>query len=152
MPIPWAYSHATKDWRAFLSDAKEQMNLDSDNSAYTAVQGVLLTFRRRLTTEQGLAFADVLPAVLRAIFVSRWDIGMPSAPFNDRPALIAEVKALRPDHNLTPDHVLEAVAWALRRHVDQGDLDRILADMPSGAAEFWNVDVADPRELERRIT
>ena len=134
MPIPWAYSHATKDWRAFLSDAKEQMNLDSDNSAYTAVQGVLLTFRRRLTTEQGL------------------DIGMPSAPFTDRPALIAEVKALRPDHNLTPDHVLEAVAWALRRHVDQGDLDRILADMPSGAAEFWNVDVADPRELERRIT
>ncbi len=152
MPMPWAYRHATKDWMAFLADAKERLGLESDNTAYTAVQGVLLTFRRRLTVEQGLAFADILPAVVRAIFVHRWDAGAPPVPFGPRAALTAEVKALRPDHNLTPDHAIEAVAWALRRSVDQGDLDRVLAGLPPGAADYWQVEVSDPKELDRRIT
>ncbi|MGB5556918.1 MAG: DUF2267 domain-containing protein [Paracoccaceae bacterium] len=152
MPMPWAYRHATKDWMAFLVDAKERLGLESYNMAYTAVQGVLLTFRRRLTVAQGLAFADLLPAVLRAIFVYHWDAGAQPVPFGPRAALTAEVKALRPDHNLTPDHAIEAVAWALRRTVDQGDLDRFLATLPPGAAAFWQVEARDPKELDRRIT
>ena len=152
MPMPWAYRHATKDWTAFLTDAKQRLGLESDNMAYTAAQAVLLTFRRRLTVEQGLAFADVLPAVLRAIFVHRWNASTQPVPFGPRAALTAEVKALRPHHNLTPDHAIEAIAWALRRSVDQGDLDQVLARFPPGAADYWHVDVADPTELERQIT
>ena len=152
MPMPWAYRHASKDWQSFLADAKDRLGLDSDNSTYTAIQGVLLVFRRRLTVQQGLAFADILPAVLRAIFVYCWDVDDKPRPFADRDTLTAEVKALRPDHNLTPDNAIEAVAWALRRQVDQRDLDKLLSTFPMGAAEFWHVEVDDPRELERRIT
>ncbi len=152
MPMPWTYRHATKDWQAFLADARDRLGLDSDNTTYTAVQGVLITFRHRLSAAEGLAFADILPAVLRAIFVYRWDIGAAPVPFAARDVLTAEVKALRPDHNLTPNHAIEAVAWALRRHVDQRDLDRVLANLPVGAVAYWHVDVADPKDLERRIT
>lgn len=152
MPLPTAYRHATKDWRAFLDDAKEALGLESDNMAYTAVDGVLQVFRRRLTVQQGLAFADVLPAVLRAIFVHDWDIAAPPLPFAPRADLTREAQLVRPHHNLTPDHAIAGVAWALRRHVRQADLDRVLAALPEAARAYWHVDVADPGELARRIT
>ncbi len=151
MPMPWAYRHASKDWAAFLEDAKEKLGLTSDNAAYTAVEGVLRAFRRRLSYDEGLAFAQILPAVLRAIFVADWHPEVPPPPFAARAELAREAMALRPNHNLTPPHAIEAVAWALRRSVDQAALDRVLARLPEGAVAFWHVEVKDPAELERRI-
>lgn len=151
MPMPWTYRHASKEWRAFLNDIKERMSLTSDNMAYTAVDAVLQVFRRRLTAQQGLDFASVLPAVLRAIFVKDWDISAPPISFPDRAELIAEVKEVRPHHNLTPDNAIEATAWAIRRCTNQREFERALSKLPREAAAFWHVDVDDPAELDQRI-
>lgn len=150
MPMPWTYRHASKDWAAFLADAKDGLALVSDNSTYTAVEGVLLAFRRRLAPREVTAFADLLPAVLRALFIHGWDPEAPAERWTDRAALEAEVRALRPHHNLTPEAAIEPVARALRRCVNQPDLDRLLAGIGPEAQAFWQVD-ADPRELRRRI-
>ena len=150
MPLPTTYRHATRDWRGFLDTAKDELGLSSDNMAYTAVQGVLLTFRRRLTPAQGLAFADQLPAVLRALFVADWDISIAPLPWADRPTLEAEARAHRPHHNLTPDHAIAAVARALRAHVRQLDFDRMLDTLPSEARAFWHV--AGAADIPRKIT
>lgn len=152
MTIPWAIRHATRDWQAFLADAKDRLGLSSDNSAYTAVDAVLQVFRRRLTVEQALAFAQILPACLRALFVQDWDVAAAPVSFGTRTEMTREAKAVRKDHNLTPDHAIEAVAWAVRRHVHQRDLDALLQRLPEGAVAYWRVETADPRELDRRIT
>ncbi|WP_298937470.1 DUF2267 domain-containing protein [uncultured Ruegeria sp.] len=149
--MPWTYRHATKEWRAFLVDAKDQMELESDNMAYTAVDAVLQVFRRRLTAQQGLLFASVLPSVLRAIFVKDWDVSLPLRTFGDRGELIREVKRVRPDHNLTPDNAIEATAWAVRRCTNKLDFERVLEELPEGARAFWHVEAANPKELEQRI-
>ncbi|MEL7462232.1 MAG: DUF2267 domain-containing protein [Pseudomonadota bacterium] len=151
MPMPWTYRHASKEWRAFLDDVKERMSLDSDNMAYTAVDAVLQVFRRRLTAEQGLAFAGVLPAVLRAIFVKDWDVSKPPVPFAARQALTDEAKQVRVNHNLTPDNAIEATAWAIRRCTNKRDFEKVLRLLPDGAVSFWHVDVKDPKELDQRI-
>ena len=151
MPMPWTYRHATREFRAFLDDAKDRMGLESDNMAYTAVDGVFRTFRARLTPAEGLRFASVLPSVPRAIFVADWVPRDPPLPFADRAAMTAEAQALRRDHNLTPDTAIAAVAWALRRSCDQRALDRVLAGLPEGAVAFWHVEVDDPAELAPRI-
>lgn len=151
MPMPWTYRHASKEWRAFLDDAKERMGLVSDNAAYTAVDGVFQTFRRRLTAQQGLDFASVLPSVLRAIFVQNWDVTGPPLCFGEREELIEEVKSLRRDHNQTPDNAIEATAWALWRATNHRDLRRILDQLPEPARAFWQVDVEDAAELQQRI-
>ncbi|MEM1430311.1 MAG: DUF2267 domain-containing protein [Pseudomonadota bacterium] len=151
MPMPWTYRHSEKEFRAFLDDARSRMNLSSNNMTYTAVDGVLQVFRRRLTPAQGIAFASVLPSTLRAIFVAGWEIEAPPRAFADRATLTREVQALRPHHNLTPENAIEATAWALRRSVDQRDLDAVLADLPEAARAFWHVDTADPRDLCQRI-
>ena len=148
--MPWSYRHATKDWQAFLADAREGLELDSDNTTYTAVQGVLMTFRRRLAPRQVMAFAELLPAVLRALFVAGWDPDAPPEPWAGRAALEAEARALRPHHNLTPERPIEPVALALRRTLNQADLDRLLARLGPEAEAYWQVRAA-PGTLARPI-
>jgi len=150
MPMPWTYRHASREFRAFMDDAKERMDLSSDNMAYTAVDGVMQVFRRRLTPEQGILFASALPSVLAAIFIRGWDITAPPLPFGTRDEMTREAQALRPHHNLTPDNAIEATAWALWRVMNSADLALMLDKLPKDARAFWTAD-APPEELERGI-
>lgn len=151
MPMPWTYRQATREWQAFLADARAAMGLESDNATYTAVEGVLKAFRRRLSPQQALDFAQVLPSVLRALFVADWRLDEGPVPPGTRAEWTAEVKALRPHHNLTPENCVEAVALALRKSVLREDLERVLAKLPSFAAEFWSVPGVDVSSLGPRI-
>lgn len=151
MPMPWTYRQATREWQAFLADARDAMGLESDNSTFTAVEGVLRAFRRRLTPAQAVAFAQVLPAVLRALFVAGWRLDEGPVPPGTRADWTAEAQALRPHHNLTPAHCVAATAFALRRAVLREDLDRVLAALPAFAAEFWSTPGHDPATLGPRI-
>lgn len=151
MPMPWTYRHSEKEFRAFLADVKERTGLTSDNMAYTAVDGVLQVFRRRLTPAQGIAFATVLPTTLRAIFVAGWDVDAPPLDFRTRAEMTAEAQALRRAHNLTPNDIIEATAYALRRSVRQKDLDRVLRRIGPEAEAFWQVTGVDEGELDQRI-
>ncbi|SUZ31584.1 hypothetical protein ROE7235_01333 [Roseibaca ekhonensis] len=151
MPMPWTYRHASREWRAFLDDVKDGMNLSSDNMAYTAVDGVFQCYRRRLTAAQGLGFASVLPCVPRAIFVAGWQPTDPLPEFPSRAELVAEVKALRPHHNLTPDTAIEATAIALQRQILPDDWARALAALPPDARAFWDVPDMPESELRPRI-
>jgi len=151
MPMPWTYRHASREFRALLDNAKDRMDVVSDDMTYTAVDGVFRVFRRRLTAQQGLDFASVLPGLPRAIFVAEWDVSQPPVPFPDRAALVAEVKRHRRHHNLTPDNAIEATAWALRRATNMRAFDTALARLPAGAAAFRHVAGASPAELGPRI-
>jgi uncharacterized protein (DUF2267 family) len=73
MTIPMEFQHASEDFEAFLRDAREISGLSTRNQAYTMVQAVLLTFRRRLSIVEAIRFANILPPVLRALFVTDWD-------------------------------------------------------------------------------
>lgn len=147
MPMPWTYRQATREWQAFLGDARAAMNLNSDNATYTAVQGVLQAFRRRLTPQQAIDFAQVLPSVLRSLFVADWRLDEGPLPPGTRADWTTEAVALRPHHNLTPPNCIEATALALRKSVLREDLDRVLATLPPFAAEFWSTPGIDPVTL-----
>lgn len=146
MPMPWTYRQATREWQTFLADAREAMCLETDNVTYTAVQGVLQAFRRRLTPQHAIDFAQVLPSILRALFVADWQLSDPVPP-GTRPDWTAEAMALRPQHNLTPPNCVAATALALRKSVLRQDLDRVLATLPPFAAEFWSTPGIDPATL-----
>ncbi|BAF86090.1 hypothetical protein AZC_0092 [Azorhizobium caulinodans ORS 571] len=142
MPMPMEYQHASEEFERFLADARDTAGLGTRNQTYTVVQSVLLTFRRRLDVHQAIRFAQVLPPVLRAIFIADWDTTVPPVPFTDRETLAREVQALRPHHNFATAASITDVATALRRHVDMAKFKAVLARLPEGAAAFWHV--ADP--------
>ncbi|AUX76071.1 DUF2267 domain-containing protein [Sinorhizobium fredii] len=137
MTIPMEYRQASADFDRFILDARDTAGLQTTNQAYTMVQAVLQAFRRRLDISEALLFASVLPPVLRAIFVTDWDLEEPTVPFSGRLAMTREVQAFRGDHNVSPDSAIADVAAALRRDVDEAKLDRVLARLPQGAVDFW---------------
>lgn len=136
--MPFTYRHATEAVRASLADACERLGTPSDNVAYTCTDAVFQVFRRRLTVAQGLAFAGVLPAVLRAIFVAGWRLELP-VPFAGRERMTREARDVRRNHNSCPETVIGDIAWALRRHVDAAEFERALARLPDAACAFWQV-------------
>lgn len=83
----------------------------------------------------------MLPSVPRALFVSHWDVTADRLPFADRKTLIAEVKSIRVNHNITPDNAIEATAWVVRRYTNALDFERMLKSLPDEAALFWRAEV-----------
>jgi len=139
MTVPQEYVHASRDFDRFMDDFLKISMLVTHHQAYAILRAVLHVFRNHLTVAEALAFADILPAVLRAIFVEDWHPAADAPPFPDRQALIEEVKANRRDHNLASESSIGEVATALRRNVDNTNLDRVLAKLPAGAADYWRV-------------
>lgn len=138
MPVPMEYRLASQDFDRFLGEVAEETGLATRNQAYTTTQGVLLCFRRRLSIGEAIAFAQILPAMLRALFVMDWDPAEPRAGNWDRRVMTDEVKHLRIDHNFSPDTAIENVARILRGHVDAAAFERCLAGLPPAARDFWS--------------
>lgn len=137
MPVPSEYQRASQHFEAFMADVCAESGLSTTHQAWNMVVGVLHAFRRRLPLGDALRFADVLPPVVRAIFVSDWDADEPIRPFEDVEAMTQEVKALRAGHNFSTDTAIRDVAAALRRHVDAADFEAVLATLPPGARAYW---------------
>ena len=137
MLVPLEYERASDRFYDYLVDARDTAGLWSTHVTYTMTQGVFQTFRRRLSTKDAIAFANVLPICLRSLFVSDWNTDEPIKPFEEREVMTQEVKSLRSEHNFSTDTAIRDVASALRRHVDESALDRLLAQLPAGAVEFW---------------
>jgi len=140
MPVPFEYKRASMAFEQFMLDARDISGLGTTHQTYTMVQGVFQAFRRRLDVKEAIRFANVLPPVLRALFIADWNLDEPRRPFEDRATMTREVQTLRPDHNFAPDSSIGDVAAALRRNIDQVELDRVLASLPPGALAFWQVD------------
>lgn len=137
MPVPPEYERASDHFYRYLVDARDTAGLWSTHVTYTMTQGVFQAFRRRLSTKDAVVFANALPICLRALFVTDWDTDEPKKPFEDREEMIKEVKSLRSEHNFSTETAFRDVAAALRRHVDEEAFDRVLAELPEGAIEFW---------------
>lgn len=121
-----------------LVDARDQADLWSAHVTCSMTQAVLQMFRRRISTAEAIAFAKLLPIGLRALFVTDCTVDKPRRDFSDPESLIAEVRALRPDHNFSPDDANSCVARALRRQIDEEAFDALLATLPPAAVEFWS--------------
>lgn len=139
MPVPAEYQRASDDFYRYLVDARDIAGLWSTHVTYTMTQGVLQTFRRRLSAEDTIAFANVLPICLRALFVTNWNANEPQKTFKDRAEMIEEVRSLRGEHNFSTETAIRDVAAALRRHVDEKAFEQVLAKLPEGALDFWRV-------------
>jgi uncharacterized protein (DUF2267 family) len=137
MTAPQEYQRATDHFYAFLVDARDELGFTTTNPAYTTTEAVFRTFRRRVDLPDAIRFAAVLPAGLRALFVANWDPDEPRLEFTDRAALTREVQSLRPNHNYSPDTAIRDIARVLRRHLNENELERVLARMPAAAAEYW---------------
>lgn len=137
MTVPAEYERASTQFDDDLVDARETAGLWSTHVSDTMTQAVFQVFRQRLSTGEAIAFANVLPVCLRALFVTEWNPAEEPREFQDRETMTREVHALRAAHNVSPQTAIRDVAHALRRHVDEVAFDHVLAPLPGGASDFW---------------
>ncbi|MCQ2002705.1 DUF2267 domain-containing protein [Rhizobium sp. NRK18] len=139
MPMPQEYFQASRDFERYMADLKSISLLATHHQCYAMTRAVLHVFRSHLPVVDALVFADVLPPVLRAIFVEDWDASQPVTPFSDRETLTREVRTVRANHNISPESAIADVAAAVRKNIDPQDwqiaLDRLAAD----ARSFWEI-------------
>jgi uncharacterized protein (DUF2267 family) len=140
MPPPFEYQNASMQFEQFLVDARDNAGLATTNMAWNMVVGVLHAFRRHLSIKQTVQFAGVLPPVVRALYIEGWDTDAEPTPFPSRAGLLSEVRAVRYEHNFSPEDAIAAVAKALRKHVDHEALERVLSGFPKAAQEYWAVE------------
>ena len=141
MPYPAEYQRASDTFSSFFIDVRDNAQMRSSHMAFTMTQGILQVFRRRLSLEDAIRFANILPAGIRALFVADWNPFEERKQFCDRDAMIAEARTLRSQHNFITETEtpLEDVAKAIRKHVDEKVLDELLETLPKGAADFFRV-------------
>lgn len=138
MTVPVEYNRASSEFYEFLLSVRDEADLWSTHVTYTMVQGVFQVFRRRLTIQQTIDFANLLPICLRALFVTDWDTNQSILPFKEKEDLVGEVKLLRKQHNFSVDKAIEVVAKEIRAHIDEERFDMFLKTLPKGALIFWN--------------
>jgi uncharacterized protein (DUF2267 family) len=137
VPYPYEYAVATQTWLEVLDAVRDETDLSTRNQAFTVLEGVLRTFRRRLEVHDALRFADELPVAVRALLVHDWDPSPERLPFRPPLDLAHEVRSLRPEHNFAGPTSVPDVARALRRFVHEGRFDALLATLPEGSVDFW---------------
>lgn len=120
-----------------MVDARDCSGLPTTNMAWNMVVGVLHAFRHRLSVNQALAFAAVLPPMIRALFIEDWNPEQAVLPFGEPSDWLAEVRSVRPKHNFSPPDAVASVATALRKHVDANAFENALALMPPEARQYW---------------
>ncbi|WP_020559585.1 DUF2267 domain-containing protein [Thiofilum flexile] len=140
MTWPLEYQKASYDFEHFMVAARDAAGLATTNMAWTMVEGVFHTFRRRLSPSQILQFASVLPPLIRAMFLEGWLLADHPVPFASLRELTDEVQSLRIDHNFSPPNAIQAVAIALRKVIGDEPLEEVLASLPSAAQTYWAVD------------
>lgn len=139
MPKPNEYRTPGKDFFAFLRDAQSELDAATSNVTYTTVQSVFIVFRRRLTVQEGIVFASVLPPVLCALFIKDWDTSAPKIKFDSLKKMNAEVQNIKAAHNFSPDDSIQKVATTLLKHVDKNDFIRVVERMSPEAKRFWQL-------------
>lgn len=137
MPLPKQYLTASADFERYIEAMRERTMIDSRNVLYTTTQAVFQVFRRRVSTADALAFANALPPVLCAMFVSDWNVDEPQRSFADQANMTREVGDLRRHHNFTTETSIADVAFCLWAVVDRSDFEHMLGQLPADAAAFW---------------
>ncbi|WP_206538105.1 DUF2267 domain-containing protein [Rhodoferax saidenbachensis] len=135
--LPFEYQNPTLQFERFMVDARDCASLPTTNMAWNMVVGVLHAFRWRLQVTQVVAFAAVLPPMIRALFIEDWDPEKAALPFGEPADWLADVCSIRTRHNFSPPDAVASVASALRKHVDADAFESVLAHLPSGASRYW---------------
>jgi uncharacterized protein (DUF2267 family) len=125
--------HKTNEW---LRDLTEELGSDERDDAWRILHGFLPVLRDRLTLEEGAQLAAELTPLVRGVFYEGFDPGHQPEKIRDADTFIARIR----ERTEIADPEAAALAAAavttvMARHVAQGELDDVLAQLPKPLRE-----------------
>jgi uncharacterized protein (DUF2267 family) len=125
--------HKTNEW---LHEMADELGIERDE-AWRLLRAYLQVLRDELTVDEAAQLAAQLPTVLRGAFYEGFDPGHQPARLRHRDQFLARFaeRAQLSD----PDHAARAVEAAtrvLKAHISPGEVDDVLARLPSEVREL----------------
>jgi uncharacterized protein (DUF2267 family) len=119
--------HKTNEW---LADLASELGVDREE-AWRILRAFLQLLRDRITVDEAAHLAAQLPHLLRGVFYEGFDPGHSPEKIRDAGTFLAQLAdraelAGSTDASLTA----EAAMRTLRRHVTDGEVDEVLAQLP----------------------
>lgn len=123
------FDHALESANVLVRDVAEAFPTDDRRFAHRVLRAWLHVLRDRLTVEASAHFAAQLPELVRGMFYDGWNPSRVPEKFDagecaDR--LVREANIARKD---VPT-AAAAVVSALQRHLSEGMLEKVLAQLP----------------------
>jgi uncharacterized protein (DUF2267 family) len=115
----------------WVADLERELDGADEALAWRVLRAYLQVLRDRLTIDEAAQLAAQLPHLLRGVFYEGFDPGHQPEKIRDRDAFLARL-ADRANLNDTSEAAQAAAAATrvLRRHVSQGEIDDVLAQLP----------------------
>jgi uncharacterized protein (DUF2267 family) len=125
--------HKTNEW---LHEMADELGIGRDE-AWRLLRAYLQALRDELTVDEAAQLAAQLPTVLRGAFYKGFDPGYQPARLRHRDQFLARVaeraQLSDPDHAARP---VEAATRVLKAHISPGEVDDVLAQLPSEVREL----------------
>jgi uncharacterized protein (DUF2267 family) len=119
----------TREW---LGDFERELGTDDSAYAWRALSGYLQVLRDRLTVDEAAELAAQLPQLLRGVFYEGFDPSRQPERIRDREMFLAKLaQRARLGDAGEAARVAAAATRMLRRHVAQGELEDVLAQLPA---------------------
>jgi len=132
--------------RTWLDELSASLDLAPSEQprALHALRAGLHAIRDRLPANEAIDLGAQLPTLIRGVYYEGWTLRNDPRLIRDRAAMIARVKReLAPDPRLIPTEALRAVIQLLVKHVSPGEIEDVLATLPSSIATLWQ-ELAEP--------
>ena len=115
----------------WLNELAAELGEDDLHYAYRALRAVLHALRDRLPVEVAAKLAAQLPTLIRGIYYEDWVPGRTPLPIHTADAFLDRVAHEgRMAGETEASLAVEAVARLLRKHVSEGEIERLLAVLP----------------------
>jgi uncharacterized protein (DUF2267 family) len=125
--------HKTNEW---LNQLTRELPTENEEVAWRILRAYLQVLRDRLTVDEAAQLAAQLPQVLRGVFYDGFDPSHQPEKIRDRDTLLARLaeRAQLPGP-AEAESAAAAVTRVLRRHVTEGELNDVLAELPAELRE-----------------
>jgi uncharacterized protein (DUF2267 family) len=125
--------HKTNEW---LADLAAALGTEDRKKAWRVLRAYLQLLRDQVTVDEGAQLAAQLPLVLRGAFYEGFDPGhQPAKPRNrDQFLAVLAERAQLADADEAA-RAAEAATSVLRRHVTAGEVEDVLAQLPTNLRE-----------------
>jgi uncharacterized protein (DUF2267 family) len=122
--------HKTNEW---LDDLTAELRTDDRDDAWRILRGYLHVLRDRLTMDEGAQLAAQFTHLVRGVYYEGFDPGHQPDPIREPEVFLSRMA----DATELPDaddaaRAAAACTRVLSKHITSGELDDVLAQLPSG--------------------
>lgn len=126
-----AFDKTLQQTHEWLNDIAERLAYHDRRDAYSALRGVLMALRDRLTIEEAVHLGDQLPMLIRGIYYEGWKPSLNPGPERTADEFLSMIQRnLRYDIRRDADRIAHEVFGVLASRVSQGEIDDVIHQLP----------------------